>query len=182
MIRRTNAREMMSKPDSVPKQTQWKMPRYKRDWKAVCAMIPKYLSDGANGTVIYYIDGTTEEYPNRLQWVLDDWLGYWGSSTQLLRKKSAEYLGCKTVKRVPLVVDKACCLLPVKARDSFSKNHGNMGYVVMEYVYSAEETDGKTTVQLAGGQSIILLEHVRTLRKNRRLGMALKSFGETTAT
>lgn len=39
----------------------WSLPRYKREWHNICALLPAYLPDGCNGSYILYEDGSEEE-------------------------------------------------------------------------------------------------------------------------
>ena len=71
---------------------KWAIPRYKRDWRSICALMPSYLDDGTNGTVVTYLDDSTEAVYYRLQWVLDDLLGYMHTSRAVLTKQSKAYL------------------------------------------------------------------------------------------
>jgi hypothetical protein len=48
---------------------KWTIPRYKRDWQNICALMPSYLEDGTNGTVVTYLDSSTEAVYYRLPWV-----------------------------------------------------------------------------------------------------------------
>ena len=50
--------------------SMWRLPRYKTDWRDICALLPAYLSDGTNGSIILYEDGNVEEIKASLSWLL----------------------------------------------------------------------------------------------------------------
>ncbi len=182
----------------------WRLPRYKRVWKNICAMLPVYLQDGTNGTVVYYIDGSTEQIGHRLEWVLNDLLKYLCTGKDILQQKANDYMESKNGRRIPLVVNQEMCLVPVKGRKAFTKNDGASGYVVLEYVESIQRTysdeslsrtvsrkaraqqmklqqkqaeleqDGKTMVYLSRNWEIAVYDSIHVLHQNLNLGAALK--------
>lgn len=140
------------------------LPRYKRDWRQICAILPVYLYDGTNGTAIYYVDGTAEEIPNRLCWVLDDLLGYLRSSKAILTAQSRRLLG--NVRRMPLVLYPEFILIPVKGREAIGEYHAVIGYVVLRYVENIIAEEKGCRIQFYGGISIQVLERSRTVWEN----------------
>ncbi len=128
--------------------------------------------------MIYYVDGTREELAFRLVWVLDDLLGYLDTSREQLMKKSAGWMEKNSAKRVPLVVDEQCCLVPIKGRTVFSVDDGVSGYVVLAYVQSVYREDGKTVIQLARNQCVMALERERIVKQNIRLAKELVAYGK----
>ncbi len=138
-------------------------PRYKTDWRQICAILPAYLADGTNGTEITYIDGTVEEVEYRLCWVLDDLLGHLKSSTAILTKQSRSLLG-KNARRVPLVLCKDFILVPVKGREAVGEHDKSIGYVVL---HQAEKiipgNDGGCCVCFQGGAAVTVYDQPRTL-------------------
>lgn len=112
---------------------KWSMPRYKREWQTVCAVLPAYLADGTNGTMITYADATTEAVPYRIGWVVEDLLSALGASRAVLTKQSQAYLG-RHARRVPLCTMQGLCLVPVKSRIPMSRSDAATGYVVLCHV------------------------------------------------
>ena len=107
--------------------TKWTMPRYKREWQNICALLPAYLDDGTNGTVVTYLDGTAEAVAYRLCWVVDDLLLHLHTSREVLTKRSRMYLG-KNARRVPLIASPQLCLVPVKGREALMHPTGCSSY------------------------------------------------------
>ncbi len=157
-------------------RTSWRLPRYKREWRSICAMLPKYLADGTNGTVIYYMDGSVEKVDKRLVWVLDDLLGHLGSSKELLHKKSLEYLEEPDARRLPLVVDDDFCLVPVKGRKTIKAADRAVGYIVLQYVQAVQTVEHETLVHLEQDNTIVVLDAARTVHQNLVLARALAQY------
>ncbi len=154
---------------------QWKLARYKQNWRDICAILPKYLGDGTNGTVIYYTDGSTEVVGRRLVWVLDDLLAYLCTDKRLLHQKAVASLEQQESYRVPLVVNRQLCLVPIKGRKRISKYDSQVGYAVLHHIESIQAAADGTLVQFNSGQSITALDSMRTLKKNLQLTEELKS-------
>ncbi len=138
------------------------LPRCKTEWRQICAILPAYLPDGANGTIILYLDGTREEIPNRLCWVLDDLLGYLKSSTAILMKQSRRILG-RTARRVPLVLNREFCLVPVKGREVTSRCDGATGYAVLRHVQKLITGETGSRILFNGGTSLNVYDNPRVL-------------------
>ena len=158
----------------IPIMNNWQPPRYKAECHNIYALLPTYLSDGTNGTLLYYADGTAEPEDTRLCWVLDDLLGYHYSSKLLLRQQSrwlSEQLGQPLERRMPLLLTPDFCLVPVKVRLPQSRHHGADGYVVHSAIAAVTaNNDGPgNIILLKNGQEILVLDSLRTLRKNLRL-------------
>ena len=147
---------------------KWSLPRYKRDWQNICAMLPTYLDDGTNGTVVYYLDGTTEEVSARLQWVLDDLLRYMHSSIEVITSQSRLRLG-KNARRVPLIVTPDFCLSPIKARIPISRSDVGTGYLVLTHVQDVIPYGKENHVYFTGGKYITVLDTTRTVWENLNL-------------
>ena len=109
--------------------------RYCTDWDKICAILPAYLVDGTNGTLIYYSDGTYDVLRHRIIWVLDDLLEYMLTSKAILEHHSIRWMGGIDRRRVPLVVNDTFCLVPVTCRMAQRRNDGSTGYVVLRYIY-----------------------------------------------
>jgi len=142
-----------------------KPPRYKREWRNICAILPAYLPDGTNGTEITYTDGTVEKISYRLCWVLDDILGHLRSSTAILKKQSRLILGNKA-RRVPLLLCSDFALVPVKGRDGIGAYDKNVGYIVLQHVKELiPETDG-TRIIFSGNAEVQVKDRPRTVWEN----------------
>ena len=116
----------------------WQLPRYRQQWRNICAILPVYLPDGTNGCRIVYDDGTDEHIGARLSWVLDDLLGHRCSSRAVLQKQSQRMSDSAGMahhqRRLPLLLGDVLCLVPVKARRPYSRSHAADGYVVLSQV------------------------------------------------
>ena len=152
---------------------KWQMPRYKQDWQSICALMPMYLEDGTNGTVVTYLDGTAEEVAYRLQWVLDDLLLHLHTNREALIKRSRMYLG-SNARRVPLVASEDFCLVPVKGREAFMRNDGTTGYVVLAHVADVIPRDKENRVYFTGGIYITVYDTTYTLWVNLNLTKEMK--------
>ena len=153
---------------------KWTIPRYKRDWQNICALMPSYLEDGTNGTVVTYLDNSTEAVYYRLPWVLDDLLGYLRTSRAVLTKQSRTYLG-KQARRVPLLASPQFCLVPVKGRDELSKGDGTVGYIVLNHAQDVIPDKGAgNRVYFSGNTYITVHDTTRTLWANLNLAKDMK--------
>ena len=152
---------------------KWTIPRYKRDWRSICALMPSYLENGANGTVVTYLDGSAEAVAYRLQWVLDDLLGYLRTSRAVLTRQSKLYLG-KQARRVPLLASKEFCLVPAKGREALMRNDGSTGYVVLAHVEDVIPYGNGNRVYFTGGTYITAYDTTRTLWENLNLTKEMK--------
>ena len=142
-----------------------KPPRYKQDWRQICAILPAYLPDGTNGTEITYLDGTKEYIANRLCWVLDDLLGYLRSSKAILTAQSRRLLGDK-VYRVPLILCDEFILVPVKGREAIGKYDSLLGYIVLHYVTQLVRDNKKTIIYFGSDVTVTVYDYLRTVRQN----------------
>ena len=131
-------------------------------------MIPAYLDDGTNGTVVHYLDGTTEEVAARLQWVLDDLLRYMHSSIEVITSQSRLRLG-KNARRVPLIVTPDFCLSPIKASIPISRSDVGTGYLVLTHVQDVIPYGKENHVYFTGGKYITVLDTTRTVWENLNL-------------
>ena len=147
---------------------KWKLPKYKLEWQNICAILPTYLDDGTNGTVVYYLDGTTEEVAARLQWVLNDLLRYMHSSIEVITSQSRLRLG-KNARRVPLIVTPDFCLSPIKARIPISRSDVGTGYLVLAHVQDVIPYGKENHVYFTGGKYITVLDTTRTVWENLNL-------------
>ena len=145
-----------------------KLPRYKQEWRIICAIMPAYLADGTNGTAIMYIDGSVEEVARRLCWVLDDLLGYLKSSKDVLRKQSCDVLG-REARRVPLVLSADFCLIPVKGREIIGEHDSTVGYIVYHHVEKIHPADGGPEVYCSGNTIMQVFDRPQTLWDNIEL-------------
>ena len=153
---------------------KWTIPRYKRDWQNICALMPSYLEDGTNGTVVTYLDNSTEAVYYRLPWVLDDLLGYLRTSRAVLAKESKRILG-KKARRVPLFASPQFCLVPVKGRDELSKGDGTVGYIVLNHAQDVIPDKGAgNRVYFSGNTYITVHDTTRTLWANLNLAKDMK--------
>ena len=140
-------------------------PRYKQDWRQICAILPAYLPDGTNGTEITYLDGTKEYIANRLCWVLDDLLGHLRSSKAILTAQSRRLLGDK-VYRVPLILCDEFILVPVKGREAIGKYDSLLGYIVLHYVTQLVRDNKKTIIYFGSDATVTVYDYLRTVRQN----------------
>ena len=152
---------------------KWTIPRYKRDWQNICALMPSYLEDGTNGTVVTYLDNSTEAVYYRLPWVLDDLLGYLRTSRAVLTKQSRAYLG-KQARRVPLLASPQFCLVPVKGREVYNKYEQVTGYVVLRHVEDVIPDGATNRVYFTGGHYITVLDMTETLWHNLNMAKEMK--------
>lgn len=149
-----------------------KLPRYKTDWRQICAIMPVYLDDGINGTVITYLDGTTDAVPNRLCWVLDDLLQYLRSSRAVLIAQSRSVLG-KKARRVPLILSRDFCLVPVKGRKTNGANDKILGYILLQHVQNMIPQKGGAVVQFGDHAAVQVHDQYRTVQANLRRAKAV---------
>lgn len=159
----------------------WSLPRYKREWHNICALLPAYLPDGCNGSMILYEDGGTEEIKASLSWLLDDLLDYLRSNKAVLQQQSSEIavqMGKRNKRRLPLILNEAFLLLPVKARATFNRYHGVDGYVVLPKVANITEQNGKDGCKICFTNQVKLevLDNLYTLRGNMALTAKMQKY------
>ena len=159
----------------------WSLPRYKREWHNICALLPAYLPDGCNGSMILYEDGGTEEIKASLSWLLDDLLDYLRSNKAVLQQQSSEIavqMGKRNKRRLPLILNEAFLLLPVKARATFNRYHGVDGYVVLSKVANITEQNGKDGCKICFTNQLELevLDNLYTLRGNMALAAKMQEY------
>ena len=159
----------------------WSLPRYKREWRDICALLPAYLPDGANGSYILYEDGSVEQVNYRLSWVIDDLLAYWCSNKVLLQQQScqiAAQLGNRHQRRIPLVLREDFCLVPVRARLTSSRNHGANGYVLLNKVKEISQQKEQMGCKISFQNQVELevLDSMRTLKGNLQLAAKMQEY------
>ena len=152
---------------------KWTMPRYKQEWRNICALLPAYLEDGTNGTVVTYLDSSTEAVAYRLQWVVDDLLLHLHTDRAALIKRSRTYLG-RNARRVPLIASSELCLVPVKGREALLRNDGSTGYVALDHVADVIPRGKENRVYFTGGTYITVYDTTRTLWENLNLTKEMK--------
>ncbi len=151
-----------------------RFPRYKQQWHSICAILPAYLDDGSNGTMIYYIDGTIQAISRSLTWVLNDLLQYLCTGKPLLMQKALEVFKERSIRRLPLAAAKDFTLVPVKGRQIVAEHDRVDGYIVLEYVQRVRQENGTTVVYLIKSHHITVLDTARTLKRNLKLADALQ--------
>lgn len=151
------------------------LPRYKFAWDKVLCFQPIYLPDGLNGCRIYYAGDITEDIPHTIDWVLADWCSYHLTSIPILHQQSLTWLGSSTRRRLPLVMKRELCLIPVKFRTARKRNDSVSGYAVLHKIkYAYQQADGKTCLTFHdNAQTISVLEKHSTLIENMCLGQRL---------
>lgn len=159
----------------------WSLPRYKREWHNICALLPAYLPDGCNGSMILYEDGSEEEVKASLSWLLDDLLDYLRSNKAVLQQQSSEIavqMGKRNKRRLPLILNEAFLLLPEKARATFNRYHGVDGYVVLPKVANITEQNGKDGCKICFTNQLELevLDNLYTLRGNMALAAKMQEY------
>ena len=152
---------------------KWTIPRYKQEWRNICALLPAYLEDGTNGTVVTYLDSSTEAVAYRLQWVVDDLLMHLHTDRAALIKRSRMYLG-RNARRVPLIASSELCLVPVKGREALLRNDGSTGYVALAHVADVIPSGQENRVYFTGGTYITVYDTTRTLWENLNLTKEMK--------
>ena len=124
--------------------------------------MPVYLADGTNGTEITYLDGTVEQIPKRLCWVLDDLLFHLRSSTSVLTRQSRSVLG-KNARRVPLVLKREFSLVPVKGREKIGEYDAVTGYIVLSHAALIRTGEDEAQVQFTSGVTVNVYDNARVL-------------------
>ena len=109
--------------------------RYCTEWRHIYAILPAYLVDGTNGTIVYYTDGSYDISRNRITWVLNDLFEYLLTSKDILARQSIRWMGGINRRRVPLVVNDTFALVPVTCRQAQRRNDGTTGYVVLQHIH-----------------------------------------------
>ena len=159
----------------------WTLPRYKKEWRNICALLPIYLSDGTNGSYILYEDGSIEQVSFRLSWVIDDLLAYWCSNKTLLQEQScqiAAQLGNRHQRRIPLALREDFCLVPVRARLTSSRNHDANGYVFLNRVKEISQQKEQIGCKISFQSQVELevLDSMRTLKRNLQLAEKMTEY------
>lgn len=152
-----------------------RLTRYKLHWEQIYFFEPVYLHNGCNGCRIYYDNGAVEEISARLEWVLDDWTSYFATSKALLQKQAADWVGGNR-KRLPMVVKKNFCLVPVKCRKPRGGNDNVSGYVVLQKIRMVESLPDGSRSQItffSNNQVVEVRERRRSIEQNRKLGWRL---------
>ncbi len=148
----------------------WRLPRYKKDWKSICAMLPVYLQDGTNGTVVYYIDGSTEQIGHRLELVVNQEMclvPVKGRKAFTKNDGASGYVVLEYVESIQRTYSDESLSRTVsrKARAQQMK---------LQQKQAELEQDGKTMVYLSRNWEIAVYDSIRVLHQNLNLGAALK--------
>lgn len=149
--------------------------KYKLDWQKICLFEPAYLPTGVNGCRIYYDDGVIDEIPARINWVLDDWAAYLNTSIDILQKQTRNWLGEGNWRKMPLVLNRHFCLVPVRCRRPLRHNDGAVGYAVLQKIKLVQELRDNTaalhfhTIK----QPIQIVDSRRCVTQNIALGWAM---------
>lgn len=166
---------------TITAKNSWKQPRYRKECNQVCALLPIYLPGDINGAWIYYTDGGMEQSTAQFSWVLNDLLAYQRSSKSFLLQQSCwmlSQLGQPQRRRLPLLLAPEFGLMPVKARQPWSRNHAADGYVVyarIETIWQNPDGTG-SVILLKNGQELLVLDSLRTLRENLQMMKQLVEF------
>lgn len=156
------------------KGARWQLPGYKQHWQQICALMPAYLEDGTNGTVVHYLDNTADKVAYRLQWVLEDLLGHLCTSRAVLTKESRAYMG-HAARRVPLLAPQFT-LVPVKGREAIGQSDSVSGYVVLEHVADVIPYGSANRIYFEDGSYVTVLDSTRTVWENLNLAKELKQY------
>ena len=159
----------------------WSLPRYKREWRDICALLPAYLPDGANGSYILYEDGSVEQVNFSFSWVLDHLFAYLHSNKQLLQRQSRRItaqMGNQRGRRLPLILSKDFCLVPIRVRLTSSPYHEANGYVRLNKVEDFSEQKGKSGCKIwfTNQLELEVLDNLYTLRGNMALAAKMQEY------
>ncbi len=159
----------------------WSLPRYKRGWRDICALLPAYLPDGCNGSMILYEDGGVEQVNFSFSWVIDDLLAYKCSSKTILQQQSSQIaaqMGKRYQRRLPLILNEEFCLVPIRVRLTSSPYHEANGYVRLNRVKDFSEQKGKSgcKIKFINQVELEVLDNMRTLRGNMALAAKMQEY------
>ena len=179
----------------LQKNIAGKEPDYMLHWPYIMAITPYY--DEANRTCnrIYYIDGSTAEYPCRCDQILEHLAVVLRTSLEVIRRRAvvlcdeeeeekadgetgtenAEEI-CKELRKMPLVMVKDFTLIPVKCRSELVRNSGTLGYVVLRYVQRVKRLPGSQCEILFkyGIASMLIQQQKRGIQKQINLARKLQ--------
>ena len=143
--------------------------------RGLCAILPRYEQDGANGTDILFEDGGRINHKRKLRSVLKELVGFYQKDLTLIRGHAAKTLGQKTM--LPISIAPAITLVPFKVRKPIGKDDGAIGYVFESAVLKLERADQGTQIKLKGDFDIFVFENIKTAKRHMDLADRARKSG-----
>jgi len=104
-------------------------------WRWVAAVVPYYYAGGRTACRVHYVDGKTESVLASSERLLERWLGYYGTTSKVMQERAEKLLAGEQQRRLPLVVNRDVCLVPLKCRELEGRNTGTLGYFNLNTIY-----------------------------------------------
>lgn len=139
--------------------------------KEIVAIIPVYLQNIGNGTIVYTIDEGAWEIPKTIKTVIRQLCEYFHLDLKVSRNYYGKILNIKNI--VPLVLNDDYIFSPVKTRKPFTKNDGSTGYINVKYIDEIIETGDGTEIKM-GDYTIKSLYSKATVNKNINNAIIIK--------
>jgi len=132
--------------------------------RGLCAILPQYSQDGANGTDILFKDGDRINHKRKVRAVIKELAGLYQKDLTLTRDHAAKALGQKSM--LPISITPGITLVPFKVRKPIGKDDGAIGYVFESAVVKIEKAERGSLVKLKGGFEVYVFENIKTAKRH----------------
>lgn len=137
-----------------------------REWldSGLCAILPRYEKDGANGTDIFFEDGSRISHKRKVRSVIKELAGLYQKDLTLIREHAAKALVQKSM--LPISIAPGITLVPFKVRKPIGQNDGAIGFLFESAVINLEKAERGSVVKLKGGFEVPVFENIKTARRH----------------
>lgn len=132
--------------------------------KGIVAIIPQYISNKGDCTVIYTKESEPLIIERSMRSVLNRLFKYYMIDLKETKKSYIDLVG--SPNSIPLPLNKEDVLFPLKTRKPFSKNDGAIGYFNIRYLKSHDGNGKTTTIHLENDTKIECLYSEATVIKH----------------
>ena len=143
----------------------------------ILALVPYRDGKSSSWTRVYYFGGKSEDYHHRLEKILDDLAATFRTSVEVLRRRIVMLPGNgKGQRKIPIVLIKGFCLMPLKVADLYDGTKSVMGYVAYHYIERVQELPGnRCEIYFKDGlEPLMVNQSIKSVREQMKLARKLE--------
>lgn len=145
----------------------------------ILALVPYREKKTGSWTRVYYFGGDSEDYHHRVEKILDDLAATFRTSVEVLRHRIVMLPGIgkgEERRKIPVVLIKGFCLIPLKFADLHDSSKSVMGYVASHYIERVRALPGNRCeiYFMDGLEPFIVNQSIKSVLEQRALARKLE--------